>query len=138
MQVRLTREVRSFAIVGAIGFAIEAVLLTALVKFVNWTPLQARIPSFLIAVMTTWWLNRQHTFAGRGLERRSVEGFFYIAIQACGALINLAIFGACLHFTPGLAKIPVLPLGIGAAAGFVFNFVSSNAALYSQARADRR
>jgi putative flippase GtrA len=133
--IRLTREIRSFAIVGGIGFAIEAMLLTALTQFADWTPLQARVPSFLIAVTTTWWLNRQHTFAGRGLEQRSLEAFFYIAIQVCGALINFAVFGICLHLIPRLAGVPVLPLAIGAAAGFIFNFVASNAVLYSQARA---
>lgn len=130
-----SRELRNFAVVGGIGFAIEAVILTTLTQFAGWAPLHARIPSFLIAVMTTWWLNRQHTFSGRGLERRSLEAFFYVAIQICGALINFAVFGLCLHFSSRLARIPVIPLAFGAAVGFIFNFASSNIVLYSRTRA---
>lgn len=135
MPSRPFRELRNFAAVGGIGFAIEAVILTALVQLAGWTPLHARIPSFLIAVMTTWWLNRQLTFSGRGLERRSLEAFFYVAIQVCGAFINFAVFGLCLHFFLHLAGIPVIPLALGAAVGFVFNFASANIVLYSRSRA---
>ena len=130
----LVRALSSFAVVGGIGFAIEAILLTTLTQFFGWTPWRARIPSFLTAVLVTWALNRAHTFAGRGLERRSVEALSYIAIQACGAAINLAIFGACLHFYPELARLPVVPLAIGAVGGFAFNFVTSNAVLYARKR----
>lgn len=130
----MTREIRNFAIIGGIGFAIEVVVLTTLTLYAGWTPLHARIPSFLLAVLMTWRLNRRHTFAGRGLQRRLIEAFLYIGIQVCGALINVAIFGLCLHMAPRLAAVPVLPLAIGAAAGFGFNFTASNLVLYSRAR----
>lgn len=131
---RSPRELLSFAAVGGIGFLIEAAILTALTQFAAWSPWQARIPSFLTAVLTTWLLNRRHTFAGRGLQRRSVEGFFYILIQAGGALFNLAIFGICLLVMPQLGKVPVIPLAIGAVGGFGFNFFASSRLLYSRLR----
>jgi len=131
----LTRALGSFAVIGGIGFAIEALLLTLLTQFAHWTPWQARIPSFITAVLVTWALNRAHTFRGRGLERRTVEALSYLAIQVGGAAINLAIFGACLHFYPALARLPVVPLAIGAVGGFAFNFVTSNAVLYARKRA---
>jgi putative flippase GtrA len=132
----VTRTLRNFALVGGVGFAIEAILLTALVMLAGWQPWYARIPSFLTAVLATWALNRQHTFVGRGLERRSVEAFFYVLIQACGAAINLAIFGACLLYWPQLGDVPVIPLGIGAVGGFAFNFAASNALLYARRRGE--
>jgi putative flippase GtrA len=135
MARRSPRQLLSFAAVGGIGFVIEAVILTTLTRFADWTPWHARIPSFLTAVVVTWLLNRRHTFAGRGLQRRSVEGFFYIVIQVCGALVNLAIFGACLIVMPQLARLPVLPLAIGAVGGFAFNFLASSRMLYSRLRA---
>jgi putative flippase GtrA len=122
----------SFALIGGIGFAIEAALLTALTHYAAWTPWQARMPSFCTAVLVTWALNRRHTFAGRGLQRRSVEALSYAAIQICGALVNLAIFGWSLKLLPQLSRIPVVALGIGAAGGFVFNFAVSNAVLYAR------
>jgi putative flippase GtrA len=131
---RSPRQVLSFLAVGSVGFAVEAVILTALTRYAGWSPWQARVPSFLVAVLITWALNRRHTFAGRGLQRRSAEAFLYTTIQAGGALINLGIFGACLALLPQLANVPVIPLAIGAVGGFVFNFLLSSNWLYSRLR----
>lgn len=133
-----TRALRNFALVGGVGFAIEAVLLTAFTQLVHWTPWYARIPSFLTAVLVTWALNRKHTFPGRGLERRSLEALSYAAIQVCGAAINLAIFGLSLFYWPQLRTAPVMPLAIGAVGGFAWNFGASNALLYARRRAEVR
>jgi putative flippase GtrA len=135
--VSTARALGKFGVVGGTGFAIEAVLMTVLTHF-GWTPWQARIPSFLTAVLATWVLNRTYTFAGRGLERRSVEALFYIGIQLCGAGVNLAIFALCLLQWPRLLQMPVIPLAIGASGGFAFNFLASNAWLYARSRATAR
>lgn len=131
---RTLREVLSFLAVGSVGFVVEAVILTTLTLHAGWSPWQARIPSFLTAVLITWALNRRHTFADRGLQRRSTEAFFYTAIQGGGAVINLGIFGACLALSPSLARVPVIPLAIGAIGGFAFNYVLSSKWLYSRLR----
>lgn len=133
-QRRAAREMMSFLAVGAAGFVIEAVILTGLTQFAEWSPWHARIPSFLTAVLVTWALNRRHTFADRGLQRTSLEAFFYAAIQGGGALVNLGIFGAALAFAPALARFPVIPLAIGAVGGFAFNYFVSSRLLYSRPR----
>lgn len=116
------------------GFLIEAIVLTSLTIYAAWSPWQARIPSFLTAVSITWALNRRHTFTNRGPQHRSTEAFFYTAIQGGGALINLGIFGACLALLPGLGRLPVIPLAIGAVGGFAFNFLLSSKWLYARLR----
>jgi putative flippase GtrA len=126
---------RSFALVGATGFVVESVIMTVSVTIAGWTPWHARIPSFATAVLITWLLNRTLTFRGRGPERRSVEAFFYGAIQFTGAGLNLAIFALCLRYWPRLGEVPVVPLAIGAAGGFAFNFAASNSLLYARRRA---
>jgi putative flippase GtrA len=128
------RTVRSFAIVGGAGFAIEAVVMTVLTQFAGWSVWYARIPSFTLAVLATWLLNRTVTFAGRGLQRRSTEALLYGVIQLCGAGINLAIFALCLLWWPQLGRLPVVPLAIGALGGFAFNFAASNGLLYARRR----
>lgn len=135
---RPLREVLSFLAVGGVGFVVEAIILTALTTYAAWSPWQARIPSFLTAVLITWALNRHHTFPNRGLRHRSTEAFFYTAIQGGGALINLGIFGVCLILMPQLAPYPVIPLAIGAVGGFVFNFALSSKWLYSRLRPGHR
>jgi putative flippase GtrA len=127
------RALRGFVLVGGVGFMIEAAFLTILMQTTGWTPWQARIPSFFTAVLVTWALNRTHTFAGRGLQRRSLEAFLYVAIQTCGATINLVVFGLYLTHWSRPATHPVVPLAIGAVAGFVFNFIASHTLLYARA-----
>jgi putative flippase GtrA len=129
---RTLREALSFLAIGGVGFTIEAVILTTLTMYAGWSPWHARIPSFIIAVVVTWALNRRHTFPNRGLPRRSTEVFFYTTIQSGGALINLGIFGACLTLMPELASVPVIPLAVGAVGGFAFNFVLSSKWLYAR------
>jgi len=131
---RTAREMMSFLAVGAVGFVIEAVILTGLIEFAAWSPWHARIPSFLTAVLVTWALNRRHTFAGRGLPRPSLEAFFYAAIQGGGALVNLVIFGVVLALIPALAHLAVIALAIGAVGGFAFNYLVSSRLLYSRRR----
>jgi putative flippase GtrA len=134
--VRTTlRTVRSFAVVGGAGFVIEAVIMTVLTQFAGWSVWLARIPSFTMAVLATWLLNRTHTFAGRGLERRSTEALLYGVIQLCGAGLNLALFALCLLAWPQLGRVPVVPLAIGAIGGFACNFAASNGLLYARRKA---
>jgi putative flippase GtrA len=124
--------IRNFALVGAVGFTIEALLLTILMRWTDLEAWQARLPSFLTAVFATWALNRIHTFRGRGLQRRSLDALAYASIQTCGAAINLGIFALCLFYFPRLRTAPIVPLGIGAIGGFCFNFLASNALLYTR------
>ena len=128
------RELRNFVLIGGLGFAIDATILTVLTSLFGWAPWYARIPSFFTAVLVTWALNRRHTFAGRGLQRLSTEAFIYIVIQICGAAINLGLFGACLYYAPRLRTMPVIPLAIGAIGGLAWNFTASNFLLYARRR----
>jgi putative flippase GtrA len=128
------RALRSFAIVGVIGFLVEALILTVLVSFAGWGPWRARVPSFLIAVTVTWLLNRTLTFPGRGLQRRSLEALLYIATMALGSMINLAVYGLMLFYIPRLAALPVIPLGLGSAASLMFNFSSARLLVFARPR----
>lgn len=131
---RSLRELLSFLVVGSVGFLVDATILTALTVYAAWSPWLARIPSFVVAVLVTWALNRRHTFPDRGLQQRSTEALFYLAIQGGGALINLAIFWICLALRPQLVNAPVIALAFGSAGGLVFNYLLSSKWLYSQFR----
>lgn len=137
MLQRLPARVRNFAAVGAIGFVIDAGLLSALTHLAGWSPWAARVPSFAAAVLATWLLNRRLTFTGLGLQRRSLEALGYGAIQACGAGVNLLVFGVCLAAFPRLAALPVIPFAVGAGVAMVFNYVALKRLLYARERVAR-
>jgi putative flippase GtrA len=134
---RVPHSIRSFLAVGAVGFLIDAGLLAALTHGAGWSPWAARVPSFTAAVLTTWLLNRRLTFPGRGLQRRSTEALGYGAIQACGAGINLLVFGLCLAVVPRLAATPVIPFAVGAAVAMMFNYLALKLLVYAQPRPEQ-
>jgi putative flippase GtrA len=134
---RLPASVRNFAAVGAVGFIIDAGLLSALTHGAGWSPWAARVPSFTAAVLATWLLNRRLTFPGLGLRRRSVEALGYGTIQVCGAGINLLVFGMCLGTFPRLAALPVIPFAVGSGVAMVFNYLALKRLLYSRERTAR-
>jgi putative flippase GtrA len=131
---RLAAGLRSFVAVGAVGFVIDAGLLAVLTHGAGWSPWLARVPSFLTAVTATWQLNRRLTFAGRGLQSRSLEALGYGAVQVSGALINLAVFGSCLGLFPQLAALPLIPFAVGAVVAMIFNYLTASRLLYARER----
>lgn len=113
-----------FCVVGGIGFCTDAGLLQAGIHFFSLGPLTARIPSFLIAVLVTWYLNRAFTFR---MPERSFRSSFpaYIAANSVGLALNVGVYAAGVLLSPALAQTPLIPLAAGAVLGLAFNFAAS-------------
>jgi putative flippase GtrA len=118
-----------FAVVGAVGFAVDAGVLQLLVSAAAWSPFAARAVSFPVALACTFALNRAWTFPGLRMSMVRAYGA-YGAIQGVGALINLAVFSVCVLLAPPLYERPVIALGIGAAVSLAFNFYASRRVVF--------
>src|SRR4051794_15511124 len=104
--LRIYSPVLRFALVGSIGFLVDAGILILIVKSgVNVHP--ARMASFAVAVCVTYALNRRFTFksAAAGLGALKAYG----AVQIAGNLINMGVFTLLLLAWPSLVAFPVLP-----------------------------
>ncbi len=110
-----------FAMVGTVGFALDAGLLSFLMA-AGWSVLQARTVSFLVAVSGTWMINRAWTFRDRHSVVRGSSYALYVLAQLLGAGINLGCFFVLIQLWPALLAFPVVPLGIGALVSRAFNF----------------
>lgn len=126
----ITRQLLRFAIVGVAGFAIDAGVLTALVASCGFKPYPARAISFPLAVLGTWLLNRNWTFAGLRATNVGAEYLRYMVVQILGAISNLAIFVLVLESIPPLARYPAIPLAFGALAGLIVNFAGTRAFVF--------
>jgi putative flippase GtrA len=115
----------SFALVGVVGFIVDAVILSILFYFFGFGHFASRAVSFLVAVTTTWWLNRRKTFIGTASANWSAELLRYFFTQGIGAFINLGIYTLCITSFELFAAIPVIPLAIGASVALIFNFLSA-------------
>jgi putative flippase GtrA len=118
------RRLGSFAFVGALGFAIDAAILSALVHGFDWPHYTARALSFGAAVTVTWYCNRSFVF--RATANRSREYGAYFTAQLVGAAINLGTYVLVIVAVPRLAALPVVPLAIGAAVALLFNFLAAS------------
>jgi putative flippase GtrA len=119
-----------FACIGAIGFAVDAAVLQLLVSAGGWSPFAARAVSFPVALTCTFLLNRAWTFRSLRMSAGRAYGA-YGAIQAIGALLNLAVFSFCLLLAPPLYERPVIALGIGALVTLFFNFYASRKLVFN-------
>jgi putative flippase GtrA len=124
----------SFAVVGGIGFLVDAAVLTLMVNGLGWGPYSARLLSFAVAVTVTWYLNRRWTFASHASVRKKAEYARYFTVQSAGALLNLGIYGLCLETYPLMAAYPVLALAIGSAVALFFNFFAAKYLVFTQRR----
>lgn len=117
-----------FSIVGTVGFAIDAFLLTVLIVKLGLDILPARAISFSCATLITWLLNRTFTFphqASHEPQTCKKEYFLYLAVQMAGAALNFVVFLALIEWNPMLRQMPVIPLAGGAVVALVFNFAMS-------------
>jgi putative flippase GtrA len=126
----LPTDFARFAIVGGIGFVVDAGILTVLASWLGLNVYASRAVSFATAVLATWALNRQWVFGSlKARHARAVgaEYLRYVIVQTVGALTNLVVFVAVLAAVPGLIRYPVVPLAVGAVAGLLVNFAGARA-----------
>jgi putative flippase GtrA len=131
--LELHKSFALFVLAAAVGFVVDAGVITALVRELGWGPWQGRFVSFPLAVSSTWLLNRRYAFRGTGRGDERVEYAGYWAIQLAGAVVNFGIFGLCLHWAPALAAWPFVPVALGGLAAMLFNFTVARSTLYRPA-----
>ena len=122
-RVHGVRRLSAFVLVGIVGFAVDATVLSALVYGLSFSHYSARAVSFGTAVTVTWYLNRRWTFSSTNAAAREYRG--YVLTQLVGAIINLGTYAAIIELSPALARWPVLPLAAGAALALAFNYTTA-------------
>ena len=135
--ISVFRRLPGFVLVGAIGFLIDASILTALMKSLGFGHYGARAISFTTAVTATWYMNRRWVFERNAVRKSSREYASYVSVQVIGALINLSVFAAVIEFVPGLENMPVIPLAVGATVALIFNFSASSRFVFSEPRSQQ-
>jgi len=123
-QKRFPVKIFLFLCVGAIGFVLDASILSILIFDFGWGHYISRIVSFSVAVPFSWLLNRMLTFRGSATANRTREYTIYMAIQGAGALLNFTIYGTCIFFSALMKNYPVLALAIGSVVALVFNYTT--------------
>jgi putative flippase GtrA len=114
-----------FALVGVVGFIVDAGVLQMLVSLAGWGPITARAVAVPTAVFATWLLNRTITFpeSHAGPALRSL--WRYYVVSAAGAGVNFCLYSALVFASQAMAAMPLVPLAIGSVAALVVNYLGS-------------
>ena len=112
-----------FVGVGAVGFVVDASILTALTSGFDWSNYSARAVSFAVAITVTWLLNRNWVFIRTRNVRREYGA--WVLTQIVGASINLGGFALLLALFSELARFPVVALMGGGILALVFNYFAA-------------
>lgn len=112
-----------FAIVGGIGFVIDASVLWALLAVFPSALLLARVPSFLVAATVTWWLHRTYTFSAAPANHNIVAQWFaFVCTNGIGNLVNLVVYGVLVK---AAAWSAISALAMASLIAAVLNYVAS-------------
>lgn len=120
----MKREIVRFAVAGAIGFVVDATALyAALALGVGY--FAGRACSFLLAVWTTWRINRRFTFADGRRGSAWAEWWRYLLAMSAGGVANLAAYTVTVLLLPRAAWVPLLAVAVGSGVGMCLNFASA-------------
>lgn len=115
----LHHRLRRFALVGATGFAIDAIVLSVLINY-GLDPFSARLIALTASALTTWQLNRRITWS-KSADGPAREGTRYFAVVLSAAALNYLVYSAVLILLPG--TMPILALIVGTGAAMAFSFI---------------
>jgi putative flippase GtrA len=105
-----------FALVGGIGFLIDAGLLAFLHHGAGLDPFTSRLISIGASAFTTWRLNRSLTF-GASDRSQAREGFRYALVAAATAGFNYLVYAALLL---AFSSLPPIAAAIAATLAAMF------------------
>jgi putative flippase GtrA len=88
---RISRQIPSFAVIGLIGYVVDASVTYLGAKYLGLSPEVARPPGFLIATVVNFALNRAITF--RHAKTPLMRAFLrYCLVAAAGLVVNFAVY----------------------------------------------
>jgi len=113
-----------FGAVGAVGFVVDGGLLWLFLSQ-DFSPYLARALSFPAAVLVTWALNRNWTFAVTAGSSRKAELQRYFGVQVVGNLTNYGVYSTIISVF-GIASGTVLvAFVVGSFTGSCLNFIGA-------------
>jgi putative flippase GtrA len=120
-----------FGLVGVVGFVVDSIVLMVMIEF-GLDPYSGRAVSFMVAVTTTWLLNRSFTFRDRD-PRLLGQWIKFASVNSLGGAVNYGTYAVLVANVQLFAAWPVLGVVVGSLAGMVFNLYLSKRYVFSEA-----
>ena len=127
MKKSLFQQIGRFALVGVVGYVVNAGIVEALVFGMG--PIQAQALAFPIAVTVTWGLNRRYTF-GASQYTVHYEWLRYVLANTLGWMANNGLYVWMVFHISLAYKHPSLAVAAGSLAGMCFNFIMTRQIIF--------
>lgn len=115
-----------FAIVGGIGFIVDAFVFALLFYMAGLPLYSARIVAFICAATSTWLGNRLLTFSDRSPEPKLTQWLRFMLSASVSAVPNLLVFMLITHLFGSQGITAMLALVCGVLVGMVSNYTLSS------------
>lgn len=126
---KLPADFPRFLVAGAVGFVVDSLTVLALVNGGGWQPLPARIVSIVVAMISTWLINRLWTFraaaAGKTTGGIGAEFLAYCSVQLTGAAASYAVYAIVITLI-GHAPLQLMTaVAAGSASALMINYLGA-------------
>lgn len=118
----IARQFCRFAVIGCVGFCVDAAVLTAVVAALGVNLYVGRVVSFLTAATATWALNRRFTFRHAASASQAAEWLRFVLSNAIGGGVNFGVYSWLVADYAVAHEHPILGVACGSIAGMLVNF----------------
>lgn len=119
----LRGDMLRFGLVGSLGFAVDIGILALLVHEEGWNPYLARLVSMGLAMLCTWLLHRNWTFAAGRIRPALSQSLLYSGVQLLGFSLNYLVYSALLLADGFWRAFPVLAAAVGSLCAMVISYL---------------
>lgn len=134
----LKMRVARFAVVGGIGFVVDAGMLHLILHVVGPYPVAGRVVSILAAMTVTWWLNRRFTFA-QAVPPCWAEWRRYLVVNAVGAALNFGVYTLLMWLlqVADLVLRAWISVAVASLAAMVLNYLGMKHAVFTDSNSPK-
>jgi len=122
-RVQLATQFLRFALVGVVGFGVDAGTLRFVVATFGLNLYLGRVVSFLTAASVTWGLNRTFTFRHKGAP--AAQWVRFVCTNALGGAVNFGVYALMVETLAMVRQYPSIAVACGSIAGMGLNFTLS-------------
>jgi len=120
-RVQLATQFLRFALVGVVGFGVDAGTLRFVIATFGLNLYLGRVVSFLTAATVTWALNRTFTFRHKGAP--AAQWLRFVCANALGGAVNFGVYALMVGTLATVREYPSIAVACGSVAGMGLNFI---------------
>jgi putative flippase GtrA len=114
-----------FALVGCAGYGVDVAALYFAIYGLGAGLYWGRVFSYLCASSSTWYMNRQITFADLRSDKFAREWLKFVLLNGVGGVVNYITYTIYLHYGFSSAATPAVAVALGSLSGLGVNYILS-------------